>query len=102
MRPLARRHIFPSPAMGEGNEPHGGEAGGGDPSGGITPIRNAGLRLGISSLYRRGGGIGVVALLVLLCLALPLLGCGKRAPLDPPPGEPDNYHRQYPNPTPSE
>ena len=33
-----------------------------------------------------------------IALAGSLAACGKKAPLDPPPGEPDNYGHQYPDP----
>jgi hypothetical protein len=35
---------------------------------------------------------------LLAALALPMAGCGKKAPLDPPPGHEDSpYPRPYPN-----
>jgi hypothetical protein len=40
----------------------------------------------------------IVALLAIIAVALPLVACGKRAPPQPPPGEPDTYHKFYPNP----
>jgi len=36
-------------------------------------------------------------LILLLALLLPLAGCGKKGPLEPPPGEPSTYPRTYPS-----
>jgi len=39
-----------------------------------------------------------LALTLALALGASLAACGKKADLDPPPGEPDNYGHQYPDP----
>ena len=39
-----------------------------------------------------------VALVLAIALGASLSACGKKADLDPPPGEPDNYGHQYPDP----
>ncbi len=38
-----------------------------------------------------------IALALLLSLLLPLAACGKKGPLEPPPGEPNTYPRTYPS-----
>lgn len=38
----------------------------------------------------------VAMLALLLLIALPLVGCGKKGALEPPPGEPNTYPRTYP------
>jgi hypothetical protein len=40
----------------------------------------------------------VLALLLVLAMALPLVACGKRAPPQPPAGEQNVYPKVYPNP----
>jgi predicted small lipoprotein YifL len=48
---------------------------------------------------RRGRPWRAILLLVLLAaLLLPLAACGKKGPPGLPPGETDQYPRQYPNP----
>ena len=48
---------------------------------------------------RRGRPLRAVLLLALLAaLMLPLAACGKKGPPGLPPGETDQYPRQYPNP----
>ena len=36
--------------------------------------------------------------LLAIGLAASLAACGKKAPLEPPPGEPDDFGHQYPDP----
>jgi predicted small lipoprotein YifL len=38
-----------------------------------------------------------IALALLLALLLPLAACGKKGPLEPPPGEQSTYPRIYPS-----
>lgn len=38
----------------------------------------------------------LIALLLLVALAAPLAGCGKKGHLDPPPGQKSDFPRQYP------
>jgi predicted small lipoprotein YifL len=38
-------------------------------------------------------------LLLALGLAGSLAACGKKAPLEPPPNEPDDFGHQYPDPS---
>ena len=40
----------------------------------------------------------MIAIALTAALAASLGACGKKADLDPPPGEPDNYGHQYPDP----
>jgi hypothetical protein len=37
-----------------------------------------------------------IAFVALILLALPISGCGKKGPPNPPPGVPDTYPRSYP------
>jgi predicted small lipoprotein YifL len=37
-----------------------------------------------------------LAVVLVLALALPLTACGKRGPLQPPPGEESHYPQKYP------
>ena len=40
---------------------------------------------------------GRARILALLLVLVALGGCGKKGPPHPPPGEPDNFSRSYPN-----
>ncbi len=39
----------------------------------------------------------VISLLLAMAIAAPLVSCGKRGNLEPPPGEPSDYPRKYPH-----
>jgi predicted small lipoprotein YifL len=43
-----------------------------------------------------GAGRHVLLAIVAVTLALSAAACGKRGDLDPPPGEPSDFPRQYP------
>ena len=58
----------------------------------LPRLRGRGARL-----LRAGGGFAFAAMLAVVLL-VGLAGCGKRSDLDPPPGEPVTYPRQYPHP----
>jgi predicted small lipoprotein YifL len=47
----------------------------------------------------RTWGRPCIALLALLVLALFLSACGKKGPPEPPGGKPDQFPRQYPDPS---
>ncbi|HEX7968385.1 MAG TPA: hypothetical protein VF502_09205 [Stellaceae bacterium] len=48
------------------------------------------------SLPCRRRRAGIVLALLLLAVALPLAGCGKKGPPSPPPDEPNTFPRSYP------
>ncbi|MGH6982400.1 MAG: hypothetical protein ACREFC_14460 [Stellaceae bacterium] len=47
---------------------------------------------------RRLEGRTILAILLILVIALPLTGCGKRAAPDPPPGTKGEFPKIYPKP----
>jgi predicted small lipoprotein YifL len=89
----------PSPLAGEGGEkPKASSGWGGWRRSHHPPPENAPLRSAFSSLPLKGGGAKIIALVLVLAIALPLVACGKRAPPGPPPGEKSSYPKTYPNP----